>query len=76
MQTSQRPALLLKKAEVLLAMRKTAEAAEVFDAVLASDPINLAARFGRSRSALALRDAPRALAEARAAIGCRHERPS
>ncbi len=74
-QTSQRPALLLKKAEVLLAMRKTAEAAEVFDAVLASDPINLAARFGRSRSALALRDAPRALAEARAAIGCRYHFP-
>jgi len=74
-QASQRPGLLLKKAEVLLAMRKTAEAAEVFDAVLASDPINVAARFGRSRAALALRDAPRALAEARAAIGCRYHFP-
>jgi len=74
-QASQRPGLLLKKAEVLLAMRKTADAAEVFDAVLASDPINVAARFGRSRTALALRDAPRALAEARAAIGCRYHFP-
>ncbi|MDA1200526.1 MAG: alkaline phosphatase family protein [Planctomycetota bacterium] len=74
-QASQRPGLLLKKAEVLLAMRQTAAAAEAFDAVLAIDPINAAARFGRSRAALAAGDAPRALAEAKAAIGCRYHFP-
>ena len=70
-QTSQRPGLLLKKAEVLLAMRRPREAAAVFDAVLAIDPVNVAARFGRGRAALALGDAPRALADARGAIGYR-----
>ena len=74
-QASQRPGLLLKKAEVLLAMRRTAAAAEAFDAVLAIDPINAAARFGRSRAALAAGDAPRALTEAKAAIGCRYHFP-
>lgn len=70
-QTSQRPGLLLKKAEVLLAMRRPKDAAEAFDAVLEIDPVNVAARFGRGRAALALGDAPRALADARAAIGYR-----
>ncbi|MBL6830050.1 MAG: tetratricopeptide repeat protein [Pirellulales bacterium] len=36
-QASQQPALLQKKAEVLLAMRRPREAAEAFDAVLADD---------------------------------------
>ena len=74
-QESQRPALLLKRAEVLLSMRRAAEAAEAFDEVVAIDPVNAAARFGRSRAALAAGDAPRALAEARAAIGCRYHFP-
>lgn len=70
-QTTQQPGLLLKKAEVLLAMRRPKEAAEVFDSVLEIDPVNVAARLGRGRAALALGDDPRALADARAAIGYR-----
>jgi predicted AlkP superfamily phosphohydrolase/phosphomutase/tetratricopeptide (TPR) repeat protein len=71
-QMSQQPSLQLKRGEVLLAMRRPAEALAAFGGVLEIDPVNPLARFGLARAALARRDFPRAAAEAQAAIGCRH----
>ncbi|MEI6970588.1 MAG: alkaline phosphatase family protein [bacterium] len=74
-QASQMPALHLKRAEVRMALKDTAEAMNEYSRALELDPVNPAARFGLARAALARKDYPRAAAEARAAIGCRYQFP-
>ena len=74
-QTSQQPALLLERGEVLLRMRRLADAEQAFAGVLAIDPLNASARFGLARAALARRDFARAAAEAQAAVGCQFSFP-
>jgi tetratricopeptide (TPR) repeat protein len=74
-QAAQQPSLLLERAEVLLAMRRPAEAEAEFQGVLAIDPVNPAARYGLARAAFARGDHTRAAEEARGAIGCRYHFP-
>ena len=74
-QAAQQPSLLLKRAEVLLAMRKPADAAAEFRRVLELDPLNPAARYGLARAAFTRGDHATAAAEARAAIGVRYHSP-
>lgn len=68
-QTSQQPALLLQRGEILLAMRRAAEAERAFSQVLDADPVNPTALFGRARAALGTGNHARAAEDARAAIG-------
>ena len=74
-QAAQQPSLALKRAEVLLAMRRAADAEAEFRRVLEIDPVNPAARYGLARAAFAQGDHARAAAEARAAIGGRYHFP-
>ena len=74
-QSSQVPTLHLKRGDVLMAMRRPADAALEYEKTLELDPVNPSARFGLARVALFQRDFSRAADEARAAIGCRYEFP-
>ena len=74
-QESQQAALVLERAEVLLAMRKMIAAEAEFARVLRLDPLNVAARYGLARTALARNEPARAAEEARAAIGLRYHAP-
>jgi tetratricopeptide (TPR) repeat protein len=74
-ETSLEPSLRLKRAEVLLAMRRAADAHREYAAVIAIDPLNAAAHFGRGRAAFLEGDFAAAAAAAQAAIGCRLQFP-
>jgi predicted AlkP superfamily phosphohydrolase/phosphomutase/tetratricopeptide (TPR) repeat protein len=74
-QTSQQPSLQLKRAEVLVRLRRPQEALAVFAGVAALDPLNAAAHLGAARLSLALGDVARAGTEARAAITCSFDLP-
>ncbi len=74
-QESQQAALVLERAEVLLAMRKAIAAEAEFARVLRLDPLNVAARYGLARAALARNQPARAVDEARAVIGLRYQTP-
>ena len=74
-QSSQVPSLHLKRGDVLMAMKRPAEAGLEYGKALDLDPVNPPARFGLARVALLGRDFSRAADEARAAIGCRYEFP-
>lgn len=74
-QESQHASLILERAEVLLAMRKMIAAEAEFSRVLGLDPLNVAARYGLARTALARGEPARAAEEARAAIGLRYHAP-
>jgi len=73
--TSLQPDVRLTRAGILLAMRRAADAAREFTAVLDIDPLNAAARFGLARAACMQGDFTTAATEARAAIGCRLQFP-
>ena len=74
-QASQVPALHLKRGDVLVALRRPADAAREYAQAVQLDPVNPAARYGLARVALMQRDFDQAAAEARAAIGCRYHFP-
>ena len=74
-QESQRPAVVIERAELLLAMRKLIAAEAEFARVIRLDPLNAAARYGLARTALARNEPARAAEQARAAIGLRHDFP-
>ena len=74
-QTSQRPALGLQRGEILLAMRRAADADREFSRVLEADPINPAAHLGRARAAIARGAYGRAAVDAQAAIGSQYMYP-
>jgi predicted AlkP superfamily phosphohydrolase/phosphomutase/tetratricopeptide (TPR) repeat protein len=74
-QTSQQPSLQLKRAEVLLKLRRPQEALAAFAGAAELDPLNAAAHLGAARVSLALGDVARAGSEARAAITCNFDLP-
>ena len=74
-QASQQPALHLKRGEIQMALKQPAAAMTEYSRALELDPVNPEARLGLARAALAQRDYTRAVAEARAAIGCRYHYP-
>jgi predicted AlkP superfamily phosphohydrolase/phosphomutase/tetratricopeptide (TPR) repeat protein len=74
-ETSLQPDLRLKRAGILLAMRRATEAEREFAAVIEIDPLNAAARFGLARAAFMRGDFAAAAAAAQAAIGCRLQFP-
>lgn len=74
-QASQQPSLQLKRAGVLMKLRRPREALAVFAAVAEIDPFNAAAHLGAARVSLAVGDVERAGNEARAAIACSFDLP-
>jgi len=74
-QTSQQPSLQLRRAQVLLRLRRPREALAAFTSVIQLDPLNGAAHVGAARVSLALGDVERAVSEARAAITCNFDLP-
>mgnify|MGYP006280051837 CR=1 FL=1 len=74
-ETSLQPSLRLARADVLLAVRRAADAEREYLAAIGIDPLNAAAHFGRGRAALARGDAATAAAAARTAIGCQPHFP-
>lgn len=74
-QTSQQPSLRLRRAQVLLRLRRPREALAAFTSVIQLDPLNGAAHVGAARVSLALGDVERAMSEARAAISCNFDLP-
>jgi predicted AlkP superfamily phosphohydrolase/phosphomutase/tetratricopeptide (TPR) repeat protein len=73
---SRQPALHLERGNALLALRRPAEAAAAFRAVVEIDPLHAMAHFGLARAAFNRGDDAMAILEARAATGCRPHFPA
>jgi predicted AlkP superfamily phosphohydrolase/phosphomutase/tetratricopeptide (TPR) repeat protein len=73
---SRQPALHLERGNALLALRRPAEAAAAFRAVVEIDPLHAMAHFGLARAAFNRGDEATAVSEARAATGCRPHFPA
>ena len=73
---SRRPALLLERANALMALKRHAEAAAAFRDVLEIDPLYAMAHFGLARAAYNAGDNATAVSEARIATGCRPHFPA
>jgi tetratricopeptide (TPR) repeat protein len=73
---SRQPALHLERGNALLALRRPAEAAAAFRAVVEIDPLHAMAHFGLARAAFNRGDEATTVSEARAATGCRPHFPA
>lgn len=75
-QMHNRPSLWQQMGEVLLSMRRTQDAEQLFQKILKADPINAAAYFGLTRCYLGRRDgAEQALETANASLGMIFQNP-